>query len=422
MYFTRLDSRQTDPRLFVNRKDDVDALVSVLEGHLRAEDIGSSFAARVTGEKGSGKTIFIKHVMEKLRVENPLALFLYVDCRLSGTSRRVFQRTAEEVVSGLGKLIRAGSPLRPELLAAAQVVNTLASFDDVEQKRVHENLTQYKAAAGLSVDAALLSYLKINLGVSLERSEKQIGQLTGTVRIDERRLAAMFAALFADIRREGIRIVVVVDNLDELQHDYRDPSQREIARQQAQWVLELKTSPVAFIACMRSYFADVARDIGNKWQLDRLPANVLLAILEKRMLDEPEDVQQRFASEEVRSLASMFASAAHTPLAYLDWFSFFCREKAFDKPRRQRALERFVMAEQAGLAFDLLEQMGRCFERYDRELDRGELLNACGNRESEVVAAIDTQAVLPNNFWSVTRYRLDPALHLLLPDLRKRIA
>lgn len=360
-------------------------------------------------------------MLDKLKPRHPTALFLYVDCRLSGTSRKVFQRVAEATVDELERLLAAKTEIRPELVDAAHVVSVLASFDDVELKKVHEHLIQFKAAAGLAADAALLKYLKANLSISLERSERQTAQLTGAVRIDERKLHSALTALFEDIRREGIGVILLIDNLDELHHYYREEAQRQTAREHAMWVMELRKAPVAFLACMRSYFADVARDIGDKIHLEPLPANILLAIVERRCRDEPASVQQLAASPEVKSLMNMLAGVASTPLAYLDWLKFFVKEKAFDPQRRRRVIEKFSKAEFANLAFDVLEQLGRSFEKPERELDRGELLKACGDRESELVAVIDAQAVLPNNFWTPTRYRLDPLLNLLLPGVHSKL-
>ncbi len=418
--FTRLDSRSTDPRLFINRSHDVDTLAEQLDAHLSVDDPSTSMAIRITGEKGSGKTIFLRHVIQKVQAAYPTALYVNVDCRMSGTSRRVLQRIADATVAELDRLLKAGTGMRPALVDAARAVSALATFDDVELKKAHEHIIQFKAAAGLSVDAALLGQLKSQLGVSFERSDRQISQLTGSIRIDERKLGSLLNALFHDIRREGINIVLIVDNLDEMRPDYRLPAQRDTAREEAMWVLELRQSPVLMIACMRTYFADVARDIGKKWHLDALPSNVLLAIAERRAKEEPSNVQTWFGSNEVNSLAHMLAGVAPTPLAYLDWLEFFCREKAFDKQRRAKAIQRFVEAEQTGLVFSVLEQLGREMDT-NHELDRDELLRACGGRESEIVAIIDAYAVLPNNLWNPTRYRLDPALFLLLPSVRSRL-
>src|SRR5262249_46473340 len=147
-------------------------------------------------------------------------------------------------------------------------------------------VTQYKAAAELSGQASFYTTLKSTFNISVERSKKQYEGLTGSVQIDEYQLCLLFKDFFSDLREQGFNVVLFVDNLDELHHNYRDPAQREHARQQAEWVLELKQAPIALLACMRTYFSDIARDFGNKLTLPPMPGNVLLGILERRIKDE----------------------------------------------------------------------------------------------------------------------------------------
>ncbi|MCC6558534.1 MAG: ATP-binding protein [Polyangiaceae bacterium] len=421
VYFSKLDSRDTDPALFNNRTPDVEWLKRNLEGYLGVTDARLGRAFRVTGGKGSGKTIFVRHVLRQLKKQHAgTTLFIEADCRRCPGSREVFGAVAACAVSELIKLKGAGAPIKQELIDAANLLNTITRFTDATLQVVHEHLMQYKAAADLSAEVSLLSNLKANFGISLERSEKQIKQLSGSIRFDEYRLCAALRAFFDDVRDQGLNAVLFIDNIDELDHDYREPAQREQVRQQAGWVLELKQAHVALIACMRTYYADIARDIGNKLVLDRLPPNMLKGILERRMKDEPEGIRQAFDGGEVSGLADRLSHAAPTPLAYIEWFKALCEQDAFDSARREKAIQRFVTAEYAGVPFDVLKGVVRAFPAPDHEIDRKVLLDACGGSETELAAVQDRQVVLPNDFWNPTRFSLDPSLHILHPDALKR--
>jgi len=414
MYFTKLDSRDTEPEIHVNRDADVTWLTSSLEGYLRAGDARLGRAFRVTGAKGSGKTIFVRSVLENLRRKHSAnTIFLEVDCRRCPGSREVFGSIAHCAVMELKSLQRAGAKIEEPLIEAAQLLNVLTRFTDVELKQVHENLIQYKSAAQLGGKVSLLKTIEANFGISLERTEKQIKQLTGSIRLDEYRVCAALRAFLGDLRERGLSVVLFVDNIDELLHDYGDEEQRAKVKQQAGWVLELSQAPVAMIACMRTYFADIARHIGNKRHLDPVAPNVLSGIVERRMKDEPSDVQEQFEKAEVQGLLNMVTRSAPTPLACIEWFKMLCEEDAFDKQRRKKAIEAFVKAEYAGVPLDVLQRVVWAFPSPHDEIDRAALLSACKESESDLSAVQERQVVLPNDFWNPTRFALDPSLHIL---------
>lgn len=414
MYFTKLDSRDVDFNLFINRAPEVEWLERSVGGYLQAKDARIGRAFRVTGAKGSGKTIFARHVLGRLKKAHAgNTLFLEADCRKCPDSRAVFGVIAQKVVEELVSLQRSGAPIKDELLDTARVLSTITGFTSVELKVAHEHVTQYKAAAALSGEAAFYSTLKTSFNISVERQKKQYEGLTGSVQFDEYRLCLLIRDFFNDVRAQGLNVVLFIDNLDELHHSYREPSQREHARQQAGWILELKQAPIALLACMRTYFSEIARDIGNKLTLPPLPANVLLGILERRMKDEPESVQQGFKRTEVEALAHKLAQIEPTPLAYIEWFKALCEQEAFDRQRRTKAIEHYVRAEYASTPFDVLRRVACAFPTADSELDRAALLEACNGSEADFAAILDHQAVLPNDFWNPTRFTLDPSLHLL---------
>lgn len=415
MYFTQLDTGDIDPRLFVNRSDDVEWLASGLNGYLKGTELLTGRAFRVTGQKGSGKTIFAKHVLARIKREHGTkGVFIEADCRRCPDSRAVFQLLAQRTVEELFALKDAGvKAVSEELLATARVAAVITQFTSVEVKQIHEHITQHKKAGSLAIGRSLIDFLKITFDVAVQREKKTYESMAGTITFSEYHLCTVLRKLFEDIRAQGLFVVALVDNLDELHHDYRDPLPREHARQEAGWVLELKQAPIALIACMRTYFSEIARDFRAKRTLDPMPGNVLVGILEKRLLDEPEDVKREAAREEIKSLYHKLADIAATPLSYLDWVKALAEQEAFDKDLRTKAVRQYVRAEHATVPFDVIESIARVYDAVDHEIDKATLLEACRGSESDVALVQDGQVVLPNDFWNPTRFSLDPSLYLL---------
>ncbi len=191
MYFAKLTSRDVDPEQFVNRSEEVEGLEKAVGGYLDVTDARLGRAFRVTGAKGSGKTIFARHVLRRLKARHGgNTLFLEVDCRRCPDSRAVFAVIAQKIIEELSSLKRAKAAIKDELFATAQVLSTITGFTSVELKVVHEHVTQYKAAAELSGQASFYTSLKSTFNISVERSKKQYDGLTGSVQFNEYKLCS----------------------------------------------------------------------------------------------------------------------------------------------------------------------------------------------------------------------------------------
>jgi hypothetical protein len=334
-------------------------LLAGLEAYLteRAIDRGRSFV--VIGAKGSGKTIFARKVIESVRPKFLAnTLFVEVDCRRQASSRAVFNVVAQSIVDELQKLSRAGVKIRPALLDAAKMLTAITRFTEVELKVAHEHTMQFKAAAGVSPKLGVLQKLEATFGVSLENVDKRVKTLTGKVTFDEAGLCAAIKELLADIRRENLGVLLFIDNIDELHHDYRDDATRRRVFQEAEWVIELAQAPVSMVACMRSYYSGVARAL-QKRALEPLPANYLKGVLERRIREEGPEVQRWFETPPAQALANEVAKHAPTPLACLQWFQWFAEEDAYAPKEMERTAERLLRAEYANVPIDTLRSIAR---------------------------------------------------------------
>src|SRR5262249_60098807 len=118
----------------------------------------------------------------------------------------------------------------------------------------------------------MLRALKAEYDISLEREKREIDALETTVTFDVDRLLTLTTKLFQDIRTAGMRVFLLVDNVDELQQEYWDEEARKNAQATVKRVLTLAEAPIAMLLCMRTYFQSILpRAVGIPRQLGQLP-------------------------------------------------------------------------------------------------------------------------------------------------------
>ena len=239
----------------------------------------------------------------------------------------MFSAIASATVESLDGLRAAGVKVSRELIANAQILATIASFDETELKIVHEHLEQHKVALGLEGKRALLGTLNVHFGISLERSSKTVKELAGKVRFDDHRLCKAVCALFRDVREAGIDVVLYLDNLDELRHTYAAPEERERVRLDVDTVLLVREAPIGLVVNVRTYFSGILpREMVNRRVLRRMDDQEQVQILTLRLDGELDEVRARFGDAAFRAEAEKLARIAPTPLALLQWFKFLFEE------------------------------------------------------------------------------------------------
>ncbi len=182
-------------------------------------------------------------------------LFLDINCRDIHSARAVIGQAAKQVVTGLLELRALGLIVKDALVEIAKILVALTGFDDVELKGVHEHIEQFKSAIQLGGRQSFLKCLTASFSISLERSEKTVESMTGKVKFDVARLAEAINALFEDISEQGYDVVLYLDNLDELHHEYRNAAARDAVRNDVAALLSLRKSPIVLVVNVRTYSA-----------------------------------------------------------------------------------------------------------------------------------------------------------------------
>lgn len=420
MFFDRFDPSDVDPRHLVGRDRDRRWLQQCLTRYLQLHGEPTGRTVCVSGEKGVGKSILTRKVLDDLKAEfSSRTLFLTVDCRSCHERRGVLRAVANEVVRELAELRRASASIPAPLMAGAQLLRTVARFDDCELRMAHEQIFQYKAATEMAGGHALLSVLKLNFGLSMEYSEKQVKSLSGRVSFDDHGVAEALIALLRDVRAHGFDAVLYLDNIDELRHEYRDSEARDSVRRDVESVLELKSAPIALILNMRKYYTGVVpREISNTRVLRPLPPETLCSILDRRLEHERGELREALRRSPHADMVQRLAQAAPTALAFLRWVKFLYEEDMLHPERVDEGFEYFLESYYSNVEVGKLQAVAEAFPTPDASLDAAAVLEACGGNRAVFEQLQDRQVILPRDFWNPTQFTLDPELHFLHPERR----
>ena len=426
MLLDGFDPSDVDPLLLYNRDEDQRWLTDRLNRYLETERrTDNRLALCLIGEKGVGKSILTRRVLRDLRERfSGSTLFLHADCRRLRGRREVYAAVAQLVVDELLSLRSVGVTVPDALLANAQVLAALTNFTDARLSVVHEHLQQFRVATELKSGGHLLKYLDGNFGISLVRELKSIQNLTGSVQFDEHRLCRMLAAFFRDLRELHLNVVLYLDNIDELRHEYADATARERVRIDAEGILALSEAPIGLLLNMRTYYRGVLpREISDLRNLRRLSGTDLENIarlrlerhLASRSKSEQEDARRWLDLPETKSVIAKLAAMARTPLAFLKWFKFLAEEEALTSDSLATGFDRYLETYYSTLPRQTLRDVAHAFALLDTPVSRDAIAAACNKNEAVVALLQDRQAILPRDFWSPTEFSLDPELHFLHP-------
>lgn len=407
-FLTYLDPASVDPVDIVDRERVVKWLQAGLDSFFRDRSHGRSIA--ILGERGIGKSIVMRHVIDPLREQHGGdTLFLVVDCRGVGSQRRVYHELARQAVDQL-------KPMRkPELFDTARVLETLAKFDEIERRELSEHLTHFKAALQLAGKRSLLSVLGTTADIGLEYARQRRETLEGKVFFDAARLRDAVIAFFSDLRETKIDVVVVLDNLDELRHEaLGDDERRRWLHEEIDGLLGLARAPIGLVITARTYFAgSLNRQIDNTEFLDRLCPADLIDIVNKRLKREPEQIRDEFAKGAGRVCIERLAELAPTPLALLSWFRYLAENELHTEDPR-RALRGLLRVRHANHREQTIDAVVAVFA--DKPMSpqpAAALLKACGDNQAIWQQLLRSQIILPIDFWHPNEFTLAPELHFL---------
>jgi hypothetical protein len=422
LYLNHFDPADISPESLVDREDDFERLLGTFKAYFDAiEQRALGLTARrivcMNGDKGSGKSILAAKLVQNLRREySASTLFVSVDCRGTNGARGVLASIASGLVQEIDSfraIAAAGPHPLPEWIQdLAALLSAVAHADTASSKQLHQQLTLRKAALKAG-GQLMLRTLKAEFDISLERTESDIRTLEATVTFDVTRLAALTTKLFEDLRAAGMRVFLLVDNVDELQHEYWDEAARTNTDATVKQVLRLIDSPIAMLLCMRTYFrGSLPRVIDVLPPLERLPVERLQEIVDQRVARETPAVQQAFRTDDARNMVAALAMKAATPLALLNWVKWTAESReGFASPAGAHA-DRWRAARYANYSKQV-EATLACFavarSAGSDSVHKKELLRAIGDDDEAFRYLQTTELILPLDFWTPTHFALDPS-------------
>lgn len=404
------DPKDIDPVLHVDRDPQVAWLRSNLDAYLRGADKSKGRAIAIKGERGIGKSILARKVLDELReLHTATTLFIHIDCRNHRTQRKVYQDIANQAVMQLGP--RPG--VSAELHATARLLRAISAMDTVKQSAVYERLIVFKQAAKLALSRKLLSILGIGYEINLERSVKHLDSLEGNLHFDDLALRDMTIAFFEDLRANAqIDTIVLLDNLDELDHEaVAEEPRRESLEAEIDALLGLAKAPVGLVLTVRTYFASKL----NRWidandTLERLSAADHAAIIAARAVRESPVTR---AALETAACIPRISARAPTPLALIKWFHYLAENEFHDDLDIDKNLRGLLRAQYASMSVATIEAIVAAFTDPDVPIKETALLEACGGNQMIFKLALRYQIVLPIDFWYPTEFTLCPELQFM---------
>jgi hypothetical protein len=412
-FLNYLSPASVAPEDMVNRESEELWLRAGLESYLQTPDKSRGRAFCIIGEKGVGKSILTRKVIAGLReVHAATTLFLIVDCRRFRDQHGVYGEVARQAVSQLA----FRQDVDRALVANAHVLATIAGFDAVERRELHEHLVQHQMASNLQ-SGRLLRYLGATFNISLGLSRKSRETLEGKVRFDGHRLREAVVDFFQDVREHaGIDVVLYLDNIDELDHDaIRSEEGRLRVRKETDGLLGLAHAPIGLILNMRTYFASIlTREVDNPRVLRRMAPADHIALVQRRLSHEAGDVQAELRGEAAMSGLRQLATVAPTPLALLEWFRYLCERDLHGSEDFLVGLRGMLDDYFASLPIKVIERVAALFEDPDEPAPRSRILAACNENEAVLDQLLLQQVVLPQDFWHPHEFTLAPELHFLL--------
>lgn len=411
---SNLDPASVDPSELVDRNEDARWLRDGLNAWLGNNDprVGGSFC--VVGDKGIGKSILTRRVIDDLRdLHTATTVFLTIDCRPLRGQRDVYREAASQLVADLAARSGVIKPLEDE----ARCFDTLTRFDKVELSTAHELLVQFKASLDIGGSTSLAKWLDSRLGISLSRDSKTIEKLVGSISVDSPRLQEAFVQLLADIERHSeLRVVLYLDNIEELNHEaLRQEQAREAVRADVEALLHLSEAACALVLNMRTYYSSIlTRRISKRRRLGPMPAEELREIFARRLAGESEAVRAGLAGHTaVEGTVEALAGLATTPLAFLTWLEFVLDGGSYGEADMAAVLHQRLRVYYSTVA-RVVPTIATLFDAPDDRVDAQTVLAACEGSDSLYRQLIDQQILLPHNYWDPREFTLDPELSFLI--------
>ncbi len=400
----------TSLELFANRHDLLEDLLGTLESYLDPDGPGEAYLL-LRGTRGFGKSMLARKALSELN-KRYAVLTAEVDCAVTGTNpeavlRAIARSLVREVVNNVHENkdgLRKGSELFDRMTRATEL----------KGKEVQSWTSQIK----LSVGAAPKLYDTIAMELGMARVAGRSKEIEENYqrKVDAPLLLDLIGAFLLDCQAAGEKVLVFVDNLDQVGYPERKED-FEAIMDLARHLFGLKRCVV--LATLRSEFVD--RNLHKLHTLDfdvpGMSSDELMEVADKRMSGA--GTRQKKALEEVsfRRIAEALSRVTDNVWAFLSWLEYLDQKASDLRGVTEVGLDEALLSSIQSLYRSLdpseLRAIGKVFSKGRSNFYKLAELETLGISRLALERAVSTYAIIPDQVVDPQGYTLAPQLHFL---------
>ncbi len=416
-----IQANTIDAELFVDRDDDREQLRIILDDVL--ETGLRDCRILVTGDRGIGKSIFTRTVVDRFRRENVGRVVT-----LSIPGRQLGYKSAlRELALALATAVGDQAPDDAQRLRVwLDELRLLANSDRITQGHVDE----IQRRAGIQGDATADGlFVKLRSRLSWQKSWKTGETHQSVVEVSTDLLHSAIVTTLARLAEVTERLVVIFfDDLDQLAID-DDP--RKVIETYKQF---LALQPCVALVNLRSETVvdDIRRELNEFLELGAMKPRDLVSMLEKRESVAPATTRETLRKPDLWRPFQQLARGTGNPYVYLKWCHALLRLYPWPPPvdwSHDQGLLRLVR-KASTVGFDdhmilrkLAERIDQSLLRNGRWLSRADLqVEPDGLSDEALEDLVRIGLLIPENrYRESTEYRIDPLLCLLQPSVATKV-
>ncbi|MEO5730247.1 MAG: ATP-binding protein [Byssovorax sp.] len=400
-----------DLKLFADRRDEREELISVLDSYLEPGGPGD-VRVLLRGQRGVGKSMLARKVIAELGQRWAL-LVAEADCAMIGVGPEAVLRALARTLADEA----AENALSEEVRRGAEIVSRIASATKVKARDVRSWSQQLKL--GISATSKLYDKLAFEFGMTrIVGHSKEIEESFERT-VDAAFLQELIATFLGDCARTEQKIVIFVDNLDQAANPERKEDVEQVV-DLARFLFGLRAGVV--VMTLRTEF--VSRDLHKLYsyalEVDPMTPDGLCEVAAERIAQS--GTRQRKALEEANFKAVTKTLSGWTGNAWglLTWLQHLDYAKVdvsgAEAAKLREALFRPIHALFPGLHDKELRDIAAPFaEKPNGFLTREELIKERLSEEL-IDRAISYHALVPDWLLEAHGYYLPPQLHFLAAD------
>lgn len=416
-----IQANTIDAELFVDRDDDREQLRIILEDVL--ETGLRDCRVLITGDRGIGKSIFTRTVVDRFRADHADAVVT-----LSIPGRQLGYKSAlRELALALATAVRDQAPDDARRLSVwLDELRLLANSDRITQGHIDE----IQRTAGMKGDLTANGlFVRLRSRLSWQKSWKTGDSHQSVVEVTTDLLHSAIVTTLDRLAEATERLVVIFfDDLDQLAID-DDP--RKVIETYKQF---LALQPCVALVNLRSETVvdDIRRELNEFLELGAMNPRDLVAMLQKRESLAPASTRDMLRRSDLWRPFQRLAHGTGNPYVYLKWCHALLRLHAWPPPddwTDDDGLLRLVR-KASTVGFDdhtilrkLAERIDHCLPRNGRWLSRSDLQVAPDGLSDDALEDLVRIGLLipEHRYRESTEYRIDPLLCLLQPSVAERV-